>query len=149
MLDARATFGVLSLALGAAFGQLGGLVVTADSWPWFLALGILPATAQLLLQPMLLESPRWCAMSGEDRMAEAMLVQLRGRSSPTEELQEELAAALEVEVWERRRMEGEAAALRSFLDAHESLYFTPSMRDEREAAARANLAAEIGRLQSW
>ena len=85
----------LSLALGAAFGQLGGLVVTADSWPWFLALGILPATAQLLLQPMLLESPRWCAMSGEDRMAEAMLVQLRGRSSPTEELQEELYCMLQ------------------------------------------------------
>ena len=43
---------------------------------------------------------------------------------------------------------GRTAVLRSFLDAHANLYFTTSMRDEREAAARTNLAAEIRRLAS-
>jgi hypothetical protein len=36
----------------------------------------IPALLQLLLQPMLLESPRWYAIIGNDLMAEEMLVQV-------------------------------------------------------------------------
>ena len=42
---------------------------------------ILPiALLQLLVQPVLLESPRWYAMYGNEQMAEEMLVLLRDRS---------------------------------------------------------------------
>jgi len=43
---------------------------------------------------------------------------------------------------------GRAAVLRSFPETNEHLYFTPSMRDEREAMAHANIAAEIRLLQA-
>ena len=43
---------------------------------------------------------------------------------------------------------GRAAVLRSFPETNEHLYFTPSMRDEREAMAHANIAAEVRLLQA-
>ena len=43
---------------------------------------------------------------------------------------------------------GRAAVLRSFPETNEHLYCTPSMRDEREAMAHANIAAEVRLLQA-
>ena len=44
---------------------------------------------------------------------------------------------------------GRAAVLRSFPpETNDHLYFTPLMRDEREAMAHANIAAEIRLLQA-
>eukprot|EP00967_Tisochrysis_lutea_P028207 scaffold32801_cov31-Tisochrysis_lutea.AAC.2 len=65
-------FGAQLLGLPSSLGTMGG-------WPWMLAAPAVPALMQLLLQPMLLESPRWYAIMGNDLMAEEMLVQvLRG-----------------------------------------------------------------------
>jgi len=44
-----------------------------------LGLTLLPALLQLLLQPMLHETPRWYALLGNDRMAEQQLATLRDR----------------------------------------------------------------------
>lgn len=54
---------------------------------------------QMLLQPMLLESPRWYAMYGNERMAEEQLVLLRDRD-PTDE------ARYAVGIVTERRREG-------------------------------------------
>ena len=49
---------------------------------------------QLLLQPFLLESPRWYAMYGNEPMAEEMLVLLRDMPPDDEEVQAELFCML-------------------------------------------------------
>jgi hypothetical protein len=61
----RGTLGTLS-QLTAALGVLAGLLLgfpaglgSVGAWPLMLGLTLLPALLQLLLQPMLLETPRW------------------------------------------------------------------------------------------
>jgi len=60
-----------------------------------LALVLPVALLQLLLQPVLLESPRWYAMYGNETMAEEMLVLLRDRPPDDDEIQEELFCMLQ------------------------------------------------------
>jgi len=87
------TMNMLMMVLGMFVAQLLGLpqlMGTTGGWPWMLAVPALPALIQLLLQPMLLESPRWYAIMGNDLMAEEMLVQLRDRPPDDLEVQEEL-----------------------------------------------------------
>ena len=92
----RGALGTLShsfTAAGLLLGQLLGLPTVLGSvsgWPLLLGTVLVPATLQLLLQPMLYESPRWYAMLGNDRMAELLLVSLRDRGLFDHELQEEL-----------------------------------------------------------
>ena len=92
----RGVLGTLShsfTAAGLLLGQLLGLPTVLGSvsgWPLLLGTVLVPATLQLLLQPMLYESPRWYAMLGNDRMAELLLVSLRDRGLFDHELQEEL-----------------------------------------------------------
>ena len=89
----RGTLGTLSqltTALGVLAGQLLGFPAglgSVGAWPLMLGLTLLPAMLQLLLQPMLWESPRWYALLGNERMAEQQLVSLRDRPQHEAELQ--------------------------------------------------------------
>ena len=63
-------------------GQLLGLPAalgTKELWAYILLSVAVPGLVQLLLlQPMLLESPRWLLMVGRDYAAQRALAQLRG-----------------------------------------------------------------------
>lgn len=92
----RGTFGTLNqltMVVGMLLGQVLGLpslMGGEGSWPALLALVLPAALLQLLLQPVLLESPRWYAMYGNEGMAEEQLVLLRDRPPDDAEVQEEL-----------------------------------------------------------
>ena len=73
---------------------LPSLLGSTSTWPIMLAMVLPIALLQLLLQPSLLESPRWYAMYGNERMAEEQLVLLRDRDPHDEELLEELYCML-------------------------------------------------------
>jgi len=95
---ALGTANQLALGLGMLAAQLLGLPAglgTLQGWPVLLGLPALPALLQLLFQPLLLESPRWYVVMGNDIMAEEMLVQLRDRPPDDLEVQEELYCMLE------------------------------------------------------
>lgn len=68
----RGTLGAanqLMLVSGILVAQLIGLPAqlgTLSTWPIILGLPLAPALLQLLLQPMLFESPRWCAHAPRD-----------------------------------------------------------------------------------
>ena len=63
-------------------GQLLGLPTalgTKELWPYILLSVAVPGLVQLmLLQPVLIESPRWLLMTGRDYLAQRALAQLRG-----------------------------------------------------------------------
>ena len=67
------TLNQLSAVIGMLVAQLLGLpsfLGSATTWPVMLAFVLPVALLQLLLQPVLLESPRWYAMYGNETMAE-------------------------------------------------------------------------------
>mmetsp|Transcript_33939 Transcript_33939/g.89276 ORF Transcript_33939/g.89276 Transcript_33939/m.89276 type:complete len:377 (-) Transcript_33939:102-1232(-) len=91
------TINQLTMVLGMLIAQVLGLpsvLGATGTWPTMLALVLPVALLQLLLQPVLLESPRWYAMYGNETMAEEMLVLLRDRPPDDEQVQEELFCML-------------------------------------------------------
>lgn len=96
----RGTFGTLNqltMVIGMLAAQVVGLpsmLGSAADWPLMMALILPIALLQLLVQPVLLESPRWYAMYGNEQMAEEMLVLLRDRSPDDPEILEELYCML-------------------------------------------------------
>ena len=92
------TINQLTMVVGMLMAQVLGLPALLGSnatWPTMLALVLPVALLQLLLQPVLLESPRWYAMYGNETMAEEMLVLLRDQPPDDEEVQEELFCMLQ------------------------------------------------------
>ena len=67
---------------------------TTHGWPWLLGGVALPAAAQLMLQPFLLESPRWLLGCGAYGKAQLNLAVLRGCEPENDDLAEELASML-------------------------------------------------------
>ena len=67
---------------------------TTQGWPWLLGGVALPAAAQLMLQPFLLESPRWLLGCGAYGKAQLNLAVLRGCEPENDDLAEELASML-------------------------------------------------------
>ena len=67
---------------------------TTQGWPWLLGGVALPAALQLLLQPFLVESPRWLLSCGAYGKAQLNLAVLRGCEPENEDLAEELASML-------------------------------------------------------
>lgn len=84
---------VTAMLLAQVLG-LPNVFGTTQGWPWLLGGVALPAALQLLLQPFLLESPRWLLSCGAYGKAQLNLAVLRGCEPENEDLAEELASML-------------------------------------------------------
>jgi sugar porter (SP) family MFS transporter len=77
----------LILALGDGGSALAGtLRLTEWNWRWMLGIETLPAIAYLLALSFVPESPRWLAIRGRDREAQAVLERFRGGAEAAEDL---------------------------------------------------------------